>query len=72
MSQELCPDLQSPELSIPCTTPVPPGVPSPGQGVDSTLLPFTGINMLLLFLIAVAVILFAYWLIQGMKEDEDD
>jgi len=68
---ELCPDVQSPELSIPCPTDV-PFIPSP-TGLDgSGQLPYTGIETLLLVLVGVVVILFAWWLIQGMQEDDDE
>ena len=68
MGEQICPDAQSPELSVPCPTFFDTMPDRVGQGGQ---LPYTGLELWVILLVAVGVVLFAWWLIQGMQEDDE-
>lgn len=72
---DLCPDAQSPELSVPCQTPTPgpsPGVaPTPSPDID--FLPWTGTAWFWLLLgIAIGAIIVGLILLWYRRRDDDD
>lgn len=62
---EICPDAQSPELSVPCSS-VPPGNGA-GRGAEGGTLPFTGMEFLVWLFVAALLVWLGWLLVRRFK-----
>lgn len=62
---EICPDLQSPDIEVPCTPTTFPG--QTGRGPGGEALPFTGLELMLWLLVAVALVALGFWLVRRVR-----